>query len=214
MTLLQGLLIGFLYALVPGGTMLMGLRLSTARGFARSVPFSYGVLPVDILYGLVAVGVADAGADAYARTAVAWASMLPAAQLLLVFILVGYGAFLILRPPAPSRDTGMRRRQALSHPFTIGVGLKLATAVSPSFLAGLALLTAEAGALGLPGWGTADRLLFAAGYGLGNFVFLLACMAIAARSVRDAGRRPLLLLRRGIGTAFAALGIALLCHTL
>ena len=121
--------------------------------------------------------------------------------------------------PLPDADHPNTERTRTRHglrgsPLLIGIVLKLATAISPSFLAGVALLTAEAHALGLPGWDTGDRLLFAAGYAIGNFLYLQAAMRFASHATNGARRRTLLLIRRGTGTAFAALGLALLLQVI
>lgn len=219
MNLLQGILIGFLYALVPGGTIVMGVHLAIDRGFARSVSFTYGVLAVDVGYGMLAVAAADAATGYWERALLSWPLLLPALQLLLVTALLSYGGLLLFRGSAtvdtpPGAGPARTGRVGRFSPLLIGVGLKLTTATSPSFLAGVALLTAEARSLGLPGWDSADRFLFALGYGIGNFVFLQAAMRFAARSTDGARGRTLLLLRRGTGTAFAALGILLLLQVI
>lgn len=215
MTLLSGIVIGLLYALVPGGTIVMGLRLSTDGGFRRHAAYTYGVLLVDVCYGLLAVMIADEAAGAYRRAAASWKPLLPMLQYLLVVLLVAYGVLLVVRNATRTADPSTTpAATAGARPFLIGVGLKAATIASPSFIGGLALLTAGAGSLGLAAWDAADRVLFALGYGLGNFLYLQTCMRLAARMVAGAERRTLVLWRRGMGAAFILLGVVLLFQIL
>ncbi|MBE0642736.1 MAG: hypothetical protein IH600_01515 [Bacteroidetes bacterium] len=200
----------------------MGLSLTVTHGFPRSAAFTYGVFLVDITMAALAVSAAASATDLYLRAVHSHPALLPTVKTVLVLLFCGYGVYLLLRTPAMLRDRMsvtagggfIRRRGSIAsaplHPFTLGVSLKASTVVSPSFLAGFALLTAQAGALGLAGWGMPERLLFAFGFGLGNLLYLQCCMRIAARCTDRLSDSHLRRVQRGFGLAFLVLGVVLL----
>jgi len=218
MIILEGMLIGLLYAIIPGGSILVGLNLAISPGFSRAAAFTYGVLIIDTAYALLAVVAAAAATGLYVRMAAAHPMVLPGVQLALCTVLGIYGAYLLFRPcPSEDRaahveDVGMAGgRRASPHGYLLlGITLKASTIASPSFLAGFALLTSQAGTLGLSGWSLVDRAVFAIGFGLGNFLYLQSCMRLTSRYVNRLQDARFTRLRKGLGAGFAALGLLLL----
>jgi hypothetical protein len=220
MILLEGMLLGILYAIIPGGAILVGLKLAIAPGYSRAAAFTYGVLLIDSMYAFLAVTAATAATDVYVRLSAAHPSLLPGMQIALVAALGGYGVYLLLTRP-PSVDGALRgastgsaeSRRVPPHGYLLlGISLKASTIVSPSFLAGFALLTSQAQALGLSGWSLIDRAGFAMGFGIGNFLYLRICMRLASRYTRRLPGTRFLRLQKGLGAAFAALGVLLFLH--
>ena len=96
MIFIDGMLIGLLYALVPGGTILIGLNLAVARGYSRAAPFTYGVLLVDVAYALLAVLGAGAATELFRHSSQNYQTILFGVQVSMIVGLCGYGAFLLL----------------------------------------------------------------------------------------------------------------------
>ncbi len=220
--LFEGIVIGFVYAIIPGGTILVGLNLAIARGYHRTAAFTYGVLLIDIVYAFLAVTAAGAATDAYASLIGTFPSVLAGMQIALIAGLGGYGTYLLLgsRPLVEGglqggflEREGDRKTSSLQYLF-LGLTLKVSTLASPSFLAGFALLTSQAGSLGLSSWSIGDRLTFAAGFGFGSFLYLQLCMRLASRYTQRLLCANVMRIRKGLGAGFAALGGLLFFHML
>ncbi|MCB2205998.1 hypothetical protein KQI65_14750 [bacterium] len=217
MILFEGILIGFLYALVPGGTIVVGLNLSITRGFARAAPFTFGVLVVDVIYALLAVFAAGAASRYFVGSMEMHQGIYMGVQLFLIAALIGYGTYLVLqrRPDivaAPDPAAATIKKEGTGKvlgPFSLGFTVKAATIVSPCFLVGFALLTSQAESLGLLQWSSISCLLFASGFALGNFIYLQACMRIASRYTRRLKSRYFMRVQRITGAAFVLLGSVL-----
>src|SRR5690606_35454641 len=91
-----------------------------------------------------------------------------------------------------------------------GITLKASTVASPSFLAGFALLTSQAGSLGLSNWTLIDRAVFTIGFGVGNLLYLQSCMLLASRYTERLQSAHIMRLQKGLGAAFSLLGVLLL----
>ncbi len=222
MIFVNSILIGLLYALIPGGTILVGLHLAVTRGYVRAAPFPYGVLIVDVIYALLAVCGADAATAFIRRGGQTPPLFLLVVQASLILGLCGYGAFLLLqhRPLMTHAGNGktILRNEKLAPSgwgvLLVGISMKAATVASPSFLAGFALLTSHAQDMGLPEWTTFERLQFALGFGLGNFIYLQFCMRAAARLTQRIQYRLFMRIQKGTGLVFAALGGFLLFYVM
>ncbi|MCZ7556175.1 MAG: hypothetical protein M5R41_07230 [Bacteroidia bacterium] len=222
MILLEGIFIGFLYALIPGGSILVGLNLALSSGFSRTAAFTYGVLLIDIVYAFLAVTAATSATDAYVRIAAAYPSLLHGTQLALVAALGCYGAYLVFRQ-RPMADEALHCERVVTSQgagvslpgyLLLGITLKLSTIASPSFLAGFALLTSQAGALGLSRWSFFGRTVFAMGFGLGNFLYLQTCMRLASRYAQRLRRSHCMRLQKLLGAVIALLGALILVSLL
>jgi len=215
--LFEGILIGFLYALVPGGTIVIGLNLSIARGFARTAPFTFGVFVVDAVYASLAVFAAGAASQVFARSIHWQHGMYTGVQIFLIVALIGYGCYLALRRHPVTSDAldgaeEKRNDEGTGNgfgPFSLGISVKAATIVSPSFLAGFAVLTSQAESLGLPQWSDTESLLFALSFAFGNLIYLQTCMRIASRYTRRLKPHHLVRVQRITGVAFVLLGSVL-----
>lgn len=213
MALLVGILVGFILAVPPGAIVLVGLRLALARGLRHAAPYAVGSMLADIGFAAAALFAADA-----LRGTLGWLSdgapaLLVVLRVAVVTVLIGGGIHMIARrtPIALSPEAGMVDHRRLAHtPFLLGLLLNLSNGfVSPTFMAALAVVVAQAAAFGILGGTLAGHVRYAVGFGVGGCLYMLLLMrAAVALSARMHDRR-ILIAQRSLGTAFTAIGFVL-----
>lgn len=222
MSVLSGMLLGFVLALPPGGVVLVGLNLALRKGGRRASPYAVGVMLVDSTYAFLAIIGAQGLLEGYGAVTRSAPGVMIAVQGLIVFGLVGYGLLLTFR------DTPILKRTAegdfsvstragfrfLRAPLSMGFGMSLSNLWSPTFLVALAIVATHAHSAGVDAGNHMAALLYASGYGLGGALYLLIAMRLVDRWTRNLNDRHFLWIQRAAGLAFAVLGLVLMIQVL
>lgn len=222
MSVLSGMLLGFVLALPPGGVVLVGLNLALRKGGRRASPYAVGVMLVDSAYAFLAVIGAHGLVEGYGEVTRSVPAVLLAIQGLIVFGLVGYGLLLMFRATPILRcseegDFSVSTRAGfrfLRGPLAMGFGMSLSNLWSPTFLVALAIVATQARSAGVETGNHAAAMLYAGGYGLGGALYLLLAMRLVDRWTRKLNDRHFLWIQRAAGLAFAVLGLVLMIQVL
>lgn len=189
MPLVYGFLLGFALAIPPGGITVVGVHLTMTLGWQKALRYAAGTSLMDALFALAFLSAAESVSSGLDYTRQQWPWLVVGIQCLVMLILVIYGLLLIFKrtplftwhslaeAPAEQR-TGLFKHQG---PFLFGLGLNFANLMSPTFLGALGLVVSQAHVLGLFGGGYFPLTTYAAGFGLGGFVYIGMIMYVATR---------------------------------
>jgi threonine/homoserine/homoserine lactone efflux protein len=217
MPLLTGIILGFLLAIPPGSIVIVGLNLTMTIGWRRASLYAVGTMIPDIGYALIALQASDRVRNVLRYSAAQLPLLVISVQGAMVGGLLLYGMLLIFRRSPlltwnteGTSQTGPRADfLARRGPFLLGLGLNASNIVSPTFLAALAIIVSQAHMLQLLDGSILNSVLYAAGFGIGNVLYLTLVMRLLGKALRRLNRTRLLITQKITGGILAGLAIAM-----
>ncbi len=188
--LLVGMLIGFILAIPPGPVGITVIRLSLNNSPKTSTFLALGVGLMDIFFCMSVMFASAAVIKAIGSLPPEFTFFLLIFQILIILTLIAYGIFSLKSKPTPipQEDDLIKRKHTkfvdkLMHkgPLFFGIAIAMTNIPNPSFLPGIALIVSQAYAFGILDNNLLTNLLFAVGFGSGNFIWLSIVVHLIAK---------------------------------
>lgn len=207
MALLIGLFVGYVLAIPPGPIGIAAIRYGMLGRMRDAVHLAAGAGVLDLVYCLVAMwtsaGLLDAVLPAQHtgqhQSAIAAAQAVIAATMIIAGVLVMRSSSANPRGMGGdddlSRDTKTSRWKGLA-PFMTGVGFAVTNLANPTFVPSLMVMSGTVRSAGLVGRATMDTMLFSAGFGAGNMLWLVTLGLLTRRYRHRVSDRILIVIRR------------------
>lgn len=181
-SILVGLIIGFILAMPPGPVAVTAIKFSLDKGVKRAIFFGFGTGLMDFIYCTVIVFATSAVFQIIDTFAEDFPELKFLFQFAVVLAIMIYG-FLHLKNTkksidienVPQNNSKIVNKLSNKGPFFIGIALALANIANPTFLPTLAYVTMNVQGLNLIENNFFSNLFFAIGFGLGNlsWIYLL-----------------------------------------
>ena len=178
--LLAGFILGFVLAMPPGPIGVTSIKFGLSGDVKPGTQFAYGTALMDALYCVVLVFATSAVKGLFGGFADEHPYLLLLIQTIVVagFVVIGIVNLRSKGNDYESKFAEKRRTPGYFEkimergPFLFGVGLALTNVIHPTFLPTLAYVTLQVHALNIFEATALANLSFAAGFGLGNFLWL------------------------------------------
>lgn len=180
LSLLAGLIIGFVMAMPPGPVAVTALRLGLEKGSKQGYQVGMGTGLVDFFYCLIAVFATSAALALLGDFTNKYPLLTLFLQLSVVAAMMIYGYITLKsqRNPLEEQNTSLPKKvkffDKLAHrgSFFLGIAVALANIANPTFMPSLAYVSLNVQKLGLIELSTLGNFSYAFGFGLGNFLWL------------------------------------------
>jgi len=179
--LLLGSLVGFVLAMPPGPVAITSIRLSIDKGLRDSVSFGLAAGFMDFLYCAFAIFSTSAVMNAIGTLSNEHSTIQLVLQLVVIAAVLAYGFVHIRRKPEaePKAEELKEKSQSMylrglsrRGPFFLGVAIALANVANPTFIPFLMYIMVWINSLSLFENYFFNNLMFAIGFGFGNFFWL------------------------------------------
>ncbi len=180
--LLSGLIIGFVLAIAPGPVAVTAMRLSLDKGLKHGVLAAFGTATMDFIYSMVVIFATTAILSFVNHFFDDYPILLLAFQILVVVAVFIYGIVniklkdKIVNPEKRTKSKKFKFIDNLSHkgPYLLGIAVAITNIANPTFLPALTYITVNVQKLIFTEITTLNNILFALGFGFGNFLWLYA----------------------------------------
>lgn len=215
--ILVGLAIGFVVALPPGPVGITAIKYGLFREPKDGTQLVLGNGIMDFVYCLVALFATGAMTDALSKFSYDYPYIVAAFQFTVVMAFIALGIF-NLRNKQP-RELNFNDEQfdyqsgAVDFlrgrgPLFLGIAIALSNLANPTFSGTLAWIGFQAHDFGVAG-SPLNKLLFAAAFGAGNFLWLFILVRLVARYKHRLSDVMLLRIRQFAGLTFIGVGTVL-----
>lgn len=216
LALIAGTVFGFLIAIPPGPIAMTNIRLGLEGSKKECALFALGTASLDMLYCLVAVFAASAIQGAVNSYLDNNPLMSLFFQIIVVAGLIYFGirqfrsklsaseTFVSKsKKPSPEFIDKMKRRGSLF----LGFALAMTNLANPTFVPSLTVLSAWVHKTGLFPGGFNNNVIFALGFGIGNFLWLYALAWVVIRNRHRLSDNTVLRIKQFAGIVFVLFGV-------
>lgn len=214
-SLLVGTIIGLISALPPGPVGVSAIKLSLSNGQKSGTQLALGTGLMDFFYCLIAISATSAVIKAINSISGEYPFLILGFQLIVVVAFVALGIInLKTKVLENSFDNKENKTYFLDKfkskgPFLLGIAVATANMANPTFLPSLAWVTMNVHTYELILNNLLSNLLFAFGFGLGNFLWLYILVRIIVRYKASLSSKMVLRLRQFAGVTFLSFGTIL-----
>jgi threonine/homoserine/homoserine lactone efflux protein len=213
--ILIGALIGFILAMPPGPIAMANIRLGLEKSRRDCAEFAIGTATMDMFYCVIAIFAASAIHIAVSDYFDANPFISLSFQFLIVAGLIYFG-FRQFR----SNNTDTKKENCESKaesstfiqnlkkkgPLFLGVALALTNLANPTFVPSLTIMSAWVHKIGLFPNAFNENILFAIGFGIGNFLWLHILAWIVIRNRHKLSNTTIMRIRQFAGVTFIGFG--------
>lgn len=175
-----GLVVGYILAVPPGPIGLAAVRTALRSGSRSAEQLAIGAGLLDLLYCFFTM-TASAELLALVRIDNHPTPAITASGVLVSMLICLLGLYQFRNPVALRVDSSADERTGPVHPFMKGVAYALANLANPTFIPSLLVMSAYMVALGVVNAQYMDRIWFAAGFGIGNYLWLVTLVRTILR---------------------------------
>lgn len=217
--LLIGALVGFILALPPGPIGMASINIGLDKGIKPGMQLAIGTASLDMIYSMIAIFAASAVEAAVGSFFDENPLLFLLFQLLVVLGLIFAGA-LYLRAKQKNEEEAINQgadyklgkfdlfldKLKKRGPFLLGIALALTNIANPTFLPSLAITAAWIHKLNIFTNAFAENMLFAIGFGIGNFVWLYLLVKLIIKFKHKFSTNMILRIRQFAGITFISFG--------
>lgn len=180
LSLLAGLIIGFVMAMPPGPVAITAIKLGIEKGERHGYQIGIGTGLVDFFYCLIAMFATSAALALLGDFTDRYPLLTLFIQLSVVAGMMIYGYITLkskknpLEEPVETEPKKMKFFDRLAHrsSFFLGIAIALANIANPTFMPSLAYVSLNVQKLGLIELTNLGNLSYALGFGIGNFLWI------------------------------------------
>ncbi|MFM8771227.1 MAG: LysE family transporter [Candidatus Kapaibacterium sp.] len=216
MALVIGLLVGYVLAIPPGPIGMAAIRYGMMGRMRDAVHLAAGAGVLDLLYCVIAMWTSAGLLDAIMPGQFAGEHdvAIAAAKIAIALIMVVAG-IVVMRSSAAepqgaaqtSSPTEQSSRWKGLAPFMTGVGFAVTNLANPTFVPSLMVMSGTIRSAGLVGLAAQDTLLFSAGFGAGNTLWLVTLGLLTCRYRHRVSDGIVVMLRRGLAVTLIVAGV-------
>lgn len=180
--LIAGLIIGLILAMPPGPVAVTAIRLSLEKGLRHGILVGLGTAFMDFIYCLISIFATSAIIHLLNSFFDEFPLLMLIFQIAVVVAVILFGVVNLKQKDKtnnteielPGKKLGFLERLTNKGPFLLGIAVAMANVANPTFLPTLAYLTLAVQKTGLIEHTWYSSILFAIGFGAGNFVWIYA----------------------------------------
>ncbi len=209
--LLVGTIVGIVLALPPGPVGVAAIRLSLSNGFKPGTYLALGTGLLDFVYCVIAIFATSAAVNTITNFTDEYPYLMLIFQLSVVAVFVILGIINIKSHKNYSEIQSPKESKFITDlkskgPFLLGIGIALTNMANPTFLPSLGYVT-----LNVHAWNWIENtalssLMFAVGFGLGNFIWLYILVRMIVKFKDRMSGNMLLRIRQFAGVTFLGFG--------
>jgi threonine/homoserine/homoserine lactone efflux protein len=215
---LIGALVGFVLAMPPGPIGMAAINISLDKGTKPGIKMAVGTAGLDMIYSMIAIFAASAVEKAVGSFFDENPIVFLAFQLVVVLGLIFAGALYLRKKKKFTEVIDGKEEVKLSKfdafiedlktkgPFLVGIALALTNIANPTFLPSLAVTAAWIHKLDLFANAFGQNMLFAVGFGVGNFIWLYLLMKTILRFKHKFSSNTLVRIKQFAGITFIGFG--------
>lgn len=214
--LLIGTLAGFILALPPGPVGVTAIKYGLVTGVKSGNKYATANLMMDFFYCFVAIFATSAVASQIIELSDKHPFVIFAIQAVIVLALIIFG-FLNIKNSKESKFSNKVKKQKFDFvnkfenkgPFLIGIAIALTNLANPSFFGTLTWLSVNIFALNLIENIFIQKTLFALGFGVGNFLWLMLLMRVVNKYKHRMSEQMMTRVKQFAGISFIGFGTIL-----
>lgn len=216
--LLIGALVGFILAMPPGPIGMASINIGLDKGIKPGMQLAVGTASLDMIYSMIAIFAASAVEAAVGNFFDDNPIVFLIFQLVVVLGLVFAGSLYLKakkrNEEAAKIDKNIKKGrfdlfvESLKKrgPFLLGIALALTNIANPTFLPSLAITAAWIHKLELFTNAFAENLIFALGFGIGNFIWLYLLVKVITKFKHRFSENIITRIRQFAGITFISFG--------
>ncbi len=212
-SLLFGTIIGLILALPPGPVGVSAIKLGMSNGRKSGTQLALGTGLMDFFYCLIAISATSAAVNAIKSISGDYPFLILGFQLTVVvaFVVLGIINLNAKKAENPLDNKGNRFLDKFKSkgPFLLGIAVATANMANPTFLPSLAWVTMNVHTYELILNNHLSNLMFAIGFGLGNFLWLYLLVRFIVMYKDRLSSKMVLRLRQFAGVTFLSFGTIL-----
>lgn len=207
-----GAVVGFILAMPPGPVAMACVKVGLQNGRRECFELSIGTALMDTVYCVIAIFAASAVQAALSNFLDTNPLIYLTIQIIIVSLLVYFGLSQFKKKSiettevspnkSPSFITTLKNRG----PFLLGVAMALTNIANPTFMSTLMVMTAWVHKLDLFVSSFGSNLLFAIGFGIGNFSWLFLLAYFVMRNKHKLSETSMLRIKQFAGLTFIGFG--------
>lgn len=213
---LVGVIVGFVLAIPPGPIGMTTIKMSAFNDSKRNTYHLISATSLmDLMYILLTFFMTSAIIEALKNFSSRFSLISIILQITVVLIFIGFGIYNLIQKKEKAKPEELATAKPkisvldkLSNrgPFFLGIALSLSNLVNPSFLPSLGFITIQIVAWNIFPLSVANKIIFALGFGIGNFLWLYTLINIISANRHRMSEHFLLRLRQLTGITFLSFG--------
>ncbi len=212
-SLLVGTTIGLILALPPGPVGVTAIKIGMSKGQKSGVQLALGTGLMDFIYCLIAIFATSAAVNAIKSISGEYPFLILVFQLSVVVAFVVLGIVNLNTKkdanPLDNKSGKILDKFKSKGPFLLGIAVATANMANPTFLPTLAWVTMNVHAYELILNNHLSNLMFAIGFGIGNFLWLYVLVRIIVRYKDSLSSKMVIRIRQFAGVTFLGFGTIL-----
>lgn len=214
--ILIGTLAGFVLALPPGPVGVTAIKYGLTTGLSSGNKFAFANLIMDTIYCFIAIFATSAVANQIISTTQNHPFVILIIQFSIIAALIVFGVINIRSSKENNFSSKVRTKKfnfvnkfENKGPFLIGIAIALTNLANPSFFGTLTWLSVNIFALNLIENIFIQKTLFALGFGIGNFLWLMLLMRVVFKYKHRLSEQMLTRIKQFAGISFIGFGTIL-----
>jgi threonine/homoserine/homoserine lactone efflux protein len=213
---LVGVIVGFVLAIPPGPIGMTTIKMSAYNDSKRNAYHLISATSLmDLVYILLLFFMTSAIIEALKNFSSRFTLVSVILQITVVLVFIAFGIYNLIQKKEKTKPEELATAKPkisfldkLSNrgPFFLGIALALSNLVNPSFLPSLGFVTIQIAAWNIFPLNITNKILFAVGFGVGNFMWLYLLSNIISSNKHRMSDNFLLRLRQLTGITFLSFG--------
>lgn len=211
--ILIGLLAGFILAMPPGPVGITAIKYGLITGIKSGNKYAFANFLMDFIYCFIAIFATSTIANQIIAVTDSHPFFVLGIQAIIVTALIIFG-FLNIKNSKGSNFSNKVRTTKYNFvnkfenkgPFLLGIAIALTNLANPSFFGTLTWLSVNIFALDLIKNVFSQKALFALGFGLGNFLWLMLLMRVVAKFKHRLSEQMMARIQQFAGISFIGFG--------
>lgn len=212
---LIGAVVGFVLAIPPGPIGMTTIKMSAFNTKRNAYHLISATSLMDLIYILLIFFMTSVIIEALKNFSSRFSLITIILQIIIVLIFIGFGIYNLIQKKEKAKPEELANTKPkisfldkLSNrgPFFLGIALALSNLVNPSFLPFLGFITIQIAAWNIFPLNIANKIIFALGFGIGNFLWLYTLINIISANKHRMSKNFLQRLRQLTGITFLSFG--------
>lgn len=217
LSLLSGIIIGIVLALPPGPVGITAIKYGLFKGEKAGTELAFGNAMIDFLYSLITIFATSAAISILNAFANQYPALIFAFQVSIILALMAFGILNLkskkqlfdYQNPEQSIDRSYLGSFRNRGPVVLGIAIALTNLANPTFIPSLTWVAVQVNKIPNIDLSIYGKLLFALGFGLGNFIWVAFLVKLIVRYKHRLTDTMLFRIRQFAGFTFLGFGTLL-----